>query len=107
MPPAPLGEFETLVLLAVLRLRDGAYGMAVRRELEARAGREAAIGAVYATLERLEAKGLVASRTGEATEARGGRARRYFEVTRAGRAAVAAAAGALARMIEGLKLDPA
>src|SRR6266851_4539058 len=57
-----LGEFEQIILLAVLRLADDAYGMEVRREIEARAGRDASIGAVYATLDRLEAKGLVRSR---------------------------------------------
>ena len=61
-----LGEFEQLVLIALLRLGDEAYGMAVRREIEARAGRDVSIGAVYATLDRLESKGLVRSRLGEA-----------------------------------------
>jgi DNA-binding PadR family transcriptional regulator len=104
---APLGEFETFVLLALLRLREGAYGMAVRREITERTGRDVAIGAVYATLERLEAKGLARSRTGEATAERGGRARRFFEITRSGRAAVTASHRALLRMTEGLELDPA
>lgn len=107
MTPAPLGEFETLVLLALLRLGADGYGMAVRRELAERAGREAAIGAVYATLERLEAKGLVTSRDGAATAARGGRARRFFDITPAGRAAVAETRQVLDRMFDGLDLRPA
>ena len=69
-----LGEFELLVLSALLRLGDDAYGVAIRAEIEERAGRNASIGAVYATLERLEKKGLIRSRMGEATPERGGRA---------------------------------
>lgn len=77
---APLGTFEEQVMLAVLRTADEAYGMNVRRELESVTGREVAIGAVYATLDRLEAKGLVAStRTGA-----GASSRRLFAVTAAG-----------------------
>lgn len=102
--PAALGEFETLVLLALLRLGADGYGMEVRREITDRTGRDVAIGAVYATLERLEAKGLVASRSGTSSAARGGRARRFFTVTADGRAAVVAAHEALARMVDGLDL---
>ena len=79
----PLGSFEEQVLLGVLRTGEEAYGMAVRREIEAVTGREVAIGAVYATLDRLEAKGLAAS-----VRAAGG-ARRLFTVTRAGLTALA------------------
>ena len=75
-----LGAFEEQVMLAVLHARDDAYGMNVRREIEARTGREVAIGAVYATLDRLEAKGLVAS---HARRGDGG-SRRVFAVTAAG-----------------------
>jgi DNA-binding PadR family transcriptional regulator len=83
-----LGEFEHLILLAVLRLGDDAYGMRVRREISERTGRDVTIGAVYATLERLESKGLVLARIGEATPERGGRAKRSFRVTGAGMEAV-------------------
>jgi PadR family transcriptional regulator, regulatory protein PadR len=62
-----LGEFEQLVLLAILRLGSNAYGMAIRREIEERAGRKTSIGALYLTLDRMEQKGFVASETGEAT----------------------------------------
>jgi PadR family transcriptional regulator PadR len=83
-PDAPLGAFEEQVLLAVLGARDEAYGMQVRRELEARTGREVAIGAVYHTLDRLEAKGLVRS----ARRRLDGESRRLFEVTAPGAAAL-------------------
>ena len=79
MTPVP-GEFEQLVLLALLRLGDEAYGASVRREIEEHAGRSIAIGAVYTTLRRLEQKGLVRSRIGDPTPERGGRRRRHFEL---------------------------
>ncbi len=79
-----LGSFEQLVLLAVLRLRDDAYGMSVRQEIERQTGDGASLGAVYATLERLEGKGLVRSRSAPGGAERGGRARRYFTVESAG-----------------------
>jgi DNA-binding PadR family transcriptional regulator len=101
-----LGEFEQIVLLAILRLRDEAYGMTVRREIEARTGRESAIGAVYATLDRLETKGLVKSRETEATAERGGRPRRIYQLTAAGTKSLERTQKALASMMEGLKLRP-
>ena len=73
-----------MVLLAVLHLGDEAYGVPVARELTLRRGREVSLGSVYASLERLELKGLVSSKLGEATAERGGRAKRYFRVTEAG-----------------------
>jgi DNA-binding PadR family transcriptional regulator len=78
-----LGGFEQVVLLAVLRLRDNAYGMTVRREIMERTGRDVAIGAVYSTLDRLEAKGFTRSTTTKSTE-RPGRAKRCFIVTAQG-----------------------
>ena len=99
-----LGEFEHLVLLAVLRLERDAYGMRVRQEIAGRTGRDAAIGAVYATLDRLEEKGLVKAAWGEPTAERGGRAKRMFQVTAEGVAAVNRARQDLARMMEGLPL---
>ena len=80
-----LGEFEHIVLLALLRLGNTAYGMSVRSTIYKRIERDVSIGALYATLERLEKKGYVKSRMGESTEKRGGRAKRYFEVTAKGR----------------------
>jgi PadR family transcriptional regulator PadR len=75
-----IGEFEQLVLLALVRLGPEAYGATVRREIEARAGRQLSISAVYTTLERLEQKGLVRSRIGEPTPQRGGRRRKHVEL---------------------------
>jgi DNA-binding PadR family transcriptional regulator len=79
-----LGTFEQAVLLVTLRLGKQAYGRAILREMGETLGRDVAAGAVYATLARLEAKSYVASRLGEATAERGGRARRYFRVTASG-----------------------
>lgn len=98
-----LGEFEQLVLLALIRLGDEAYGMAVRREIEGRAARDVSIGAVYATLERLESKGLVSSYTGEPTAERGGRAKRHFRVEAEGLRAVRHSQDAIQKMTSGLK----
>jgi PadR family transcriptional regulator, regulatory protein PadR len=81
---AYLGEFELMVLLVLIRLGDDAYGVPICHEIEKRSGREAAMGSVYAALERLEAKGLVTSRLGDATAMRGGRAKRYFRITAQG-----------------------
>jgi PadR family transcriptional regulator, regulatory protein PadR len=97
-----LGEFEQLVLLALLRLGEGAYGMAVRREIEARAERDVSIGAVYATLDRLEEKGLVKSKLGEASDARGGRVKKCFSITAAGARALEKSQQAFRQMLEGL-----
>jgi PadR family transcriptional regulator PadR len=79
-----LGEFEQLVLLAVARLGDEGYGVTIRREIEERTGHSVAIGPLYATLERLESKGWVASREGVSTPVRGGRARRHYRLEAAG-----------------------
>lgn len=83
-----LGDFEQLVLLAVLGLGPKAYGMAVRREIESKTGRRITLGAVYTTLDRLEEKGMVSSWTGEATPERGGRAKRFFRVEASGQKAL-------------------
>jgi PadR family transcriptional regulator, regulatory protein PadR len=99
-----LGEFEQIVLLAVLRLGDGAYGLSVRREILSRTGREVAIGAVYATLDRLEDKGHLRSRLGAASPERGGRAKRCFTLTAQGQRALAQAQRDLAAMAAGLDL---
>ena len=99
---APLGTFEEQVMLAVLRTGDEAYGMNVRRELERVTGREVAIGAVYATLDRLEAKGLVASsRSGT-----GAASRRLFAVTALGAQALAESRTMRERLWEGVDLRP-
>lgn len=103
-PDVYLGEFEQMILLAVLRLGDDAYGVTIRRELSDRAGRDVAPGAMFTTLERLETKGLIASRMGEPTPQRGGRAKRYVTVTAAGRKALMRAVQAYERLLDGLDL---
>lgn len=99
-----LGDFEHLILLAVMRLGDEAYGMKVRREIANRTGRDVAIGAVYATLDRLTEKHLVKSTLGEPTAERGGRAKRTFQVTPAGLQAVDRTQQHLREMVEGLSV---
>ena len=99
-----LGEFEHLVLLALVRLGDRAYGVTVRQELESRAAREVSLGAVYATLDRLEAKGYVKSSLGEPTKERGGRSKRFFRMTANGAKALRRTHRTLQRMTEGLEL---
>jgi len=105
MAPQPsLGEFEQIVLLAILRVGDDAYGVPIRAEIEACTGRDPAPGALYTTLDRLEDKGFVTSRMGDPTPQRGGRARRYFEVTKIGVAAVASAQRSYQKLLKGLQL---
>src|SRR5262252_4169745 len=99
-----LGEFEQIVLLAILRLEDSAYGVSIRDEIAARTDRDPAPGALYTTLDRLETKKLVASRYADPTPERGGRSKRYFTVTAAGIKAVAAAQRSYQRLLEGLVL---
>ena len=99
-----LGEFEHMIVLALLRLDVRAYGVTVRQEIELRAKREVSIGAVYATLDRLEAKGYVKSWLGEPTPERGGRSKRFFQVTAKGVMAVNRTHHALERLREGLDL---
>jgi PadR family transcriptional regulator PadR len=99
-----LGEFEHIIVLALLRLEDQAYGVTVRQEIEFRTKREVSIGAVYATLGRLEIKGYVKSHRGDPTPERGGRSKRFFRVTAKGVAAVDRTQRALQRMTEGLGL---
>ena len=79
-----LTEFELMLLLAVLRLGDGAYGVSIAREIEQTAGRRVLLAAVYAALDRLDAQGLVTAMIGQPTAERGGRAKRYFTVTARG-----------------------
>jgi PadR family transcriptional regulator, regulatory protein PadR len=99
-----LGEFEHIIVLALLRLEDRAYGVTVRQEIEFRIQREVSIGAVYATLDRLETKGYVKSHHGDPTPERGGRSKRFFRVTAKGMAAVNRTQRDLQSMAEGLDL---
>ena len=100
-----LGEFEQLVLLAILQLSGSAYGMTIRAEIEARTSRKTSLGAIYTTLERLEAKGFVSSWVGDPTPERGGRAKKFFRIEGAGQRALQEAQELSARMAAGL--DPA
>ena len=100
--PGYLGEFEQLVLLALARLGDDAYGVPIRDTLAERAGRQTSFGAIYSTLRRLEAKGLVRARLGEPEAVRGGRAKKYVALTARGRVALRDSHSAFARMAEGL-----
>jgi PadR family transcriptional regulator PadR len=99
-----LGGFEYVVILGLMRLHNDAYGVTVRQEVEARTGREVSIGAVYATLDRLEAKGYVKSSLGEPTPERGGRSKRFFRVTTKGMMAVNRTHNALLQLTDGLNL---
>ena len=103
MTPIYLGEFEYAVLLAILHLLEEAYAVPVRELIEQRTGRPVARGALYTGLDRLEAKGCLKSRMGEATDERGGKAKRYYTVTQAGLRAIRATHGALASMTKGLE----
>ena len=99
-----LGEFEQVVLLAILRLEGNAYGFTIGAEIAARTGRKPSPGALYATLDRLEEKGLLASRVGDPTPVRGGRAKRFFDVKGGGVKAVARAQRAYQNLLDGLRL---
>jgi DNA-binding PadR family transcriptional regulator len=100
-----LGEFEQAVLLAIIHLGHGAYGVTIRQEIEARASRGVAIGALYTSLDRLEQKGFVRSAMSDPTPERGGRSKRQFTIRPAGIAALRAAHERHSRMWAGLSPD--
>jgi DNA-binding PadR family transcriptional regulator len=110
MPPAKnadkqtLGDFELFVMLAVAHLGDSAYGGALRREIEGRTDRNVAIGALYATLDRLGDKGLLAFRVEEPGAGRPGRARKYCRLTPAGEASLRHTVEQLQRMMDGVRI---
>lgn len=99
-----LAEFELLVMLAVLRQGGDAYGASIRREIEERTGRPVSIGAVYATLGRLGDKGLMEASLSEPLPVKGGRSRKLYRLTAAGRRAVRNSALVLTRMLDGVEL---
>jgi PadR family transcriptional regulator PadR len=99
-----LGEFEHLVLLAILRHADGVIGSSIGRELEDRAGRRVSRGALYSALDRLERKGYLAWHVEGETPERGGHPRRRFLITRSGRAAVADYHRAVRRLLAGVRV---
>lgn len=100
---AALGELETLVLLAILRLGDDAYGVGVGHEIGSRTGRRLSRGAIYTALRRLEAKGYVGGALGDPTPERGGRAKRFLHVTAEGLDALRSSTGDVDRMRAGLE----
>lgn len=97
-----LGEFELMILLTIIRLGDDAYGVPLSRELAAARGQEVSIGSVYAALGRLEIKGFIASSLGESTPERGGRAKRYFRVTKQGLLSIHATRRVLSKLWKSL-----
>jgi len=99
-----LGEMELMVLLAVVRLGDEAYGVPISKELLILAGREVALGSIYAALDRLEQKSFVTSLLGDPTPERGGRAKRYFRVTPTGVRALKMTRAALTNLWSGIPL---
>jgi PadR family transcriptional regulator PadR len=101
--PASLGEFESLVLMAIVRLGDQAYGMGIHLELEERTGRRCAYGALYTTIDRLEQKGYISSTVGDPTPQRGGRAKKYLRIEGAGTAALREWYQTARRMAEGIE----
>ena len=98
-----LGEFEQMVLLAVLHLEDAAYGAPIQEEIEQRAGLLRTISSIYVTLVRLQDKGLVTSELGDPTPVRGGKAKRIFTVTPAGSEALGKSRRAMNRMWDGIE----
>jgi len=98
-----LGEFEQSVMLAIAHLREDAYGVAIRREIESRTRRDVAVGALYTALDRLERKGYVSSRMSDPTPERGGRSKRYFRILASGIRALRGSRDRLARMWKGLE----
>lgn len=105
--PLQLGEFEQVVLLSILRLKEDAYGASIRSEIASCTRREPASGALYTTLDRLEEKGLVTSWFGDPSPQRGGRPKRYLKVTKQGIEAVARAQRAYQRLLRGVALPGA
>jgi PadR family transcriptional regulator len=97
-----LGEFEQSVLLAIAHLAAGAYGVSIRHEIEARSGREVSVGALYTAIDRLERKGYVRSELSDPSPERGGRSKRFVQLTAAGAAALCRSRELMNRMWAGL-----
>ena len=98
-----LGEFEQLLLFALVRLGDDAYGVTIRREIEARTGRSVSSGAIYTAMERLEARGYVSSTIGDPTPRRGGKRKKHYRIERTGAEALSRSYEALHEMAKGLR----
>jgi DNA-binding PadR family transcriptional regulator len=99
----PLGDFEQLTMLAVLRLDEDAYGAAIQREIEVQTGRIVSVNAIYTTLDRLEAKGLLRSWIGAPTQERGGRRKKHYGLEPLGLAAISQAYRTMRRMSRGFE----
>jgi PadR family transcriptional regulator, regulatory protein PadR len=99
-----IGQLEQYVMLAIMRKQPRAYGVSVQQELFERTGKEYSVGAIYTTLEKLEKKGFAASRQGEATAERGGRAKMYFNLTAKGHSALQASLNAIESLRRGLAI---
>jgi PadR family transcriptional regulator PadR len=99
-----LGHFELLVLLAILRVGEDAYGVPIAQAIEQSTSKPVILASVYNTLERLEEKGMIRSTVGQSTPQRGGRAKRYFAITTAGRREVSAAKKALTLLWRGIPI---
>lgn len=97
-----VGEFEQLILFALLRLEENAYGVTIREEIERRTGRTPSVGAVYTALNRLEDQGLISSRLGDDTPARGGRRKKFYSMEPAGARALQQSYNAVVNMAEGV-----
>ena len=100
--PNPISNFELMVMLALIRIGDEAYGVPISEEIESHSGHDVAVGSVYAALDRLQKRGLVASRLGEPTAERGGRAKRHFKVTGQGMRVVRDTRQTLVRLWQGV-----
>ncbi len=104
MTSTPLGEFEQVVLLAILRLGENAYGVTIRAEIESKTDRDPSPGALYTTLARMEEKGLIKSKLGDPTPDRGGRAKRFVKITSSGMEAVTRAQRSYQNLMRGISL---
>ena len=100
-----MGEFEQMVLLALLRLGDEAYGVRIRKLLELTTGRPISLGSIYKTLQRLESKGYVTNRVGEPTAVRGGRRKKYYQIEPGGLAVLNQSLSALRKLLHGLNSE--
>jgi len=100
--PNAISNFELMVLLALIRLGDEAYGVPISLEIEKHSGHDVALGSVYAALERLQGRGFVSSSVGEPTPERGGRAKKYFRITGKGMKVVQETQRTLMRLWKGL-----